>query len=334
MLSVYVIVLVAFVLALLLTPLTMWLVGRYGVTRVKKMKRVQPYVGGLVLVLAFVAAAWLSRFMPVPFLDSDESIRFQGLLMGVSLALLFGMLHDYHELPEWWIMPFVLGGIAVSRYISIEVLPGGIVLPWVIMIPLTMLWFVGIINTVNSLDGLDGLALGVVGIASGVLAVQMYRDQQYSIALLALALVGVAFGVLLYNFYPVRTLIGSSGTHFLGYVLAALAIMGGARIVTLFLVLSLPILDTGWYVVSRLTRGKLGDSRPLYHRLVDSGFAPQLAVLFYWGISALCGGLLLFLPGAIYKVAAILFVVLLDLILRWLLPRPSVRHMDRALVAK
>jgi UDP-GlcNAc:undecaprenyl-phosphate/decaprenyl-phosphate GlcNAc-1-phosphate transferase len=337
MLSFIVIPLVAFALALALTPVSMRLARAWGVVQPPRRERdihrgVIPRMGGVAMGVAFIVAALLSRFMPVPFLDPNEDIRFTGLLIGAGITLLFGMVDDRWELPPWpqFAVQFLVAGIAIYYLIFIEVFNNPFTnreiepLSWWLMVPLTIFWFLGTMNTVNFLDGLDGLATGVAAIASAVFAAHMIHEQQYSVALLSLALFGATLGLLPYNFNPARVFIGSSGAFFLGYTLAALAIMAGAKVATLLLVLGIPILDVAWQIISRVRRGHSpmrGDRGHLHHRLYDSGLSQRQVVLLYWAVSGSFGLLALLLPARIYKFYAILIAVVLGASLLWVLAR-------------
>ncbi|MGH2544836.1 MAG: MraY family glycosyltransferase, partial [Ardenticatenaceae bacterium] len=295
-----------------------------------------PSMAGLAMGVAFLAAALLSRVMPVPFTDPNEVIRFQGLILGVIVTLIFGVIDERRELPAWpqFAMQFLVTGIAIYHLIFIEnfgnpftdslVRDPNDPLPWWIMVPLTTFWFLGTMNTVNWLDGLDGLATGVAAIACAVFAAHMMREGQFSVALLPLALLGATLGVLPYNFNPARTFIGSSGAFFLGYALAALAIMAGAKVATMLLVLGLPILDVAWVITSRIRRGRSplkGDRRHLHYRLFDLGLSQRQVVLGYWALSAGFGVLALLLPARIYKLYAILLAAVVAAIFLWYLAR-------------
>ena len=120
--------------------------------------------------------------------------------------------------------------------------------PWPVVWRLTIFWFMGMINTVNWLDGLDGLAAGVAAIIAAFLAIHMIREGQLSVALLPVALLGATLGFLPFNFNPARVFMGSSGSYFLGWALAALGIIGGAKVATVLLVMGLPILDVAWLI--------------------------------------------------------------------------------------
>ena len=83
----------------------------------------------------------------------------------------------------------------------------------------------------------------------------MIREGQLSVALLPLALLGATLGFLPYNFNPAKIFMGSSGSYFLGWALAALGIMGGAKVATVLLAMGLPIMDVAWLIYHRWRHG-------------------------------------------------------------------------------
>lgn len=170
---------------------------------------------------------------------------------------------------------------------------GGVIsLPLWAAVALSMFWIVGMINTVNFLDGLDGLAGGVAGIAAVILALVSLKLGQRDLSILCLALAGAAAGFLPHNFYPARIFMGTSGAWFLGFMLAALAIAGGAKIATALLVIGVPVFDVALLIVLRLVAHQpvwQGDRRHLHHRLLDTGLGQRGAVLLYYCLSATFG---------------------------------------------
>jgi UDP-GlcNAc:undecaprenyl-phosphate GlcNAc-1-phosphate transferase len=166
--------------------------------------------------------------------------------------------------------------------------------PWVGGL-LTVFWVVAIVNAINFIDGLDGLAAGVTAIATVSFAIICVMRGQVGAAVLAAALAAGCIGFLPYNFSPARVFMGDLGSHFLGYVVAAITIAGTlkkAAAVTLAsatLVLAFPLLDTAFAVVRRFLRGQaisVGDNEHLHHRLVHGGLTDAQAVLLIWGICA------------------------------------------------
>ena len=165
--------------------------------------------------------------------------------------------------------------------------------PWLAIIA-TIFWIGWMTNTINFVDGIDGLAAGVSLIAALALAFNALRQDppQATIALLPLALAGACAGFLLFNFPPARIFMGDSGAEFLGYVLGVSAIIGGAKLATVLLVLGVPILDVAWLIVARALAGRSpaqGGRDHLHLRLRDLGFSTRQIVIFYYALSASFG---------------------------------------------
>jgi UDP-N-acetylmuramyl pentapeptide phosphotransferase/UDP-N-acetylglucosamine-1-phosphate transferase len=186
--------------------------------------------------------------------------------------------------------------------------------PWLAIIA-TVFWIGWMSNTVNFADGLDGLAAGVSLIAAVMLALHALRlnPAQFTIALLPLAIAGACGGFLIFNFPPAKIFMGG-GAEFLGYMLGVSAIIGGAKLATVLLVLGVPILDVAWLIVARTLAGRSpmhGGRDHLHLRLRDLGFSGRQIVLFYYGLSASFG--LVGISGAsqIAKLAALSVLALI-----------------------
>lgn len=309
----------AFLFSLVLTPAAMRLSLRIGAVDRPAPRRVHctptPRLGGLPLLVAFLAAVAVSLFFPRS--DPNEPLRLVGLGAGALLMFVVGAYDDCHELSAWpqLIAQVAAAGIAVASGVLIpginSPLGGPITFePW-FAIPFTLFWLVGMMNTINWLDGIDGLAAGVVAIAGVVLFVHSVNIGSQSIGLLALALVGTVLGFLLFNFSPAKIFMGSAGALVLGFLLGVLSILGPARVAFALLVLGIPILDVAWQIFSRLRAGRSpfsADRTHLHHRLLDRGLSPRAIVLLYYAFSALSGFLALSLPLPLYKLIA-LFVI-------------------------
>ena len=283
-------------------------------------------LGGVGIAAGFFAGLLVDRLAPLPTADPLEGRRLLGLALGALWMFLLGLADDRFDLPPWqqYLGYLVAGLIAAASAIILERFnnpfgEGMIVLPLWLYLPLTLFWFTGMTVTVNWLDGLDGLAAGVSAILALVLAVHMAQVGQVSVVPQALALAGAAMGFLAYNKPPARLFMGSSGAFTLGYLLAALGLIAGARVATVLMVMGLPILDVALTIGERWAAGApltQGDRRHLHFRLQDAGLATWQIVLAYWTLCALFGTLALSLPTRLYKllalgVAAIIAVSLL-----------------------
>jgi UDP-GlcNAc:undecaprenyl-phosphate GlcNAc-1-phosphate transferase len=168
------------------------------------------------------------------------------------------------------------------------------------------------------------LATGVAAILAAVLFLHMVRMGQLSVAPQAAALFGAALGFLVFNIYPAKVHLGSSGAFPLGYMLAALGLIAGARVATVLLVMWMPILDVAWTILDRMRHGVQpfkGDRRHLHFRLRDAGLSTRTIVFVYWGVCALFGALALLISSRLYKLLALGVMGVLLLIVLFFLSR-------------
>ncbi|MBC7250659.1 MAG: undecaprenyl/decaprenyl-phosphate alpha-N-acetylglucosaminyl 1-phosphate transferase [Anaerolineae bacterium] len=330
-------------LALIITPLAGRLGLRYGIADRpggrRRHRGVISRLGGVALYLAFTAAILISlplrSWLPPGALGPDpkEMTRLTALLVGSAFIFIFGLFDDRYELsPAWLYLGQIIAAlIAIAGLVFIERVMNPFtneltVFPWPLVIGFTLFWYVGMMNTVNFLDGLDGLAAGVAAITAAVLTLHMLREGQYSVALLPLALLGATLGFLPYNFHPARVFMGSCGALFLGFALAALSLIAGARVATILLVVGVPILDVAWQIFSRLRRRRpiaQGDRGHLHFRLLELGLSQRQIVGLYWGFSAAFGVLALTLSSRLYKLIAIVGLGVVALLVLPLISRQT-----------
>jgi len=290
----------AFVLALILTPLAIWLGLKTGAAAVPGGRRLHTKttsrLGALPLAGAFTSAAIAAQFLNFSTTDPNERTRFFGLMLGSALIFVVAILDDHFQLaalPQF-AAQFVAAFISALFLIFIERFRNPLnnqelVLPALVSVLITLFWFMGMMNTVNWLDGVDGLAGAVCLIATIVTAIHMLREGQTSVALLPMALAGALMGFLVFNLPQAKIFLGG-GALYLGYVLGALGIIGGAKIALLLLVMGLPIADVAWQIIDRALHGRnpaQGDRGHLHFRLQDVGWSARRIVLVY---SLVCAG--------------------------------------------
>jgi UDP-GlcNAc:undecaprenyl-phosphate GlcNAc-1-phosphate transferase len=313
---------VALATALLAVPLARYLSFRFGVTSVpggRRQERIaMPKLGGLVIFVGFTAAIVLAQLIPIERGDPYEIIRLVGLILGGAAIFIIGLIDDVFGLNWFQIFlgQILTSAIAIIFQIFIAFfnnpLTGMQTGEWspIVTVALTMFWLVLMMNTLNLVDGSDGLAGGVALIAALVLffnSAYRLEPPQTSVSLLPLALSGALVGFLIHNFYPARVYMGGSA-WFLGYVLGALSIIGGAKMATILLVMGLPLMDLGWQIVNRVRHGNnpfSGDRGHLHFRLLDNGiFTPRQMALVYYSICAFFGFLTLVTTSQLFKFIA------------------------------
>lgn len=315
---------VAFLLSLILSFFAVKLLPKLGFTdRIEShslKKKLVPRGGGVAIFLTFTILALI-------FLPLDRKLV--GLIVGGGIVFLVNFIDDRVGL-KWYmrlgaellaalvIIAFGIGMLNISNPLSGEAIALDF---WRIpigshyIVPIsdlfTIIWILVFVNMLNWLDGLDGLAAGVSGICAltlFALATLPFVDQP-EMAKLALILAGAVTAFLIFNFYPAKIRLGDSGSTFLGFTLAVLAIYASGKIATFFLVLGLPLLDVAWVIGRRVFLDKKtpfhGDQKHFHHRLLKAGFSERKVVIIYYLFCASFGTIALVLQGAQQKLLAI-----------------------------
>ncbi|MEX2314421.1 MAG: MraY family glycosyltransferase, partial [Thermomicrobiales bacterium] len=300
-----------------------------------------PRIGGLGVYCGFLVAVAVSFTLPVDRFGVEIE-RILLLLIGATMIVGVMLVDDIvgiAPLPKLGVQFAAAAVVVLPRFrgethgIVIEQFNapyrGTVTLPLLVAIGFTVFWIVGMMNAINWSDGIDGLAASITLVATVILFLHTYfrpaGDPQFTISLLAIALAGAIVGFLLYNWHPASIIMGDSGSMFLGFALATISVIGGAKIATALLALGVPILDTAWVILYRVMHGRSplnADRGHLHHRLLDAGWSQRQIVTGVAGITALFGALSLALPSREAKLGAMIVmgVVLLALI-GWLARR-------------
>ena len=306
----------ALVAALAITPIVRRLAFRYGMLdhpgEHRKVHRTPvPRLGGVGMVIAFgvgiAVATVASGDLNAGGLRPN---RAPAILAGVSLLLALGLIDDIRGMRALvkLVVQIAAALLAFGLGLGIErlQLPWGLVELGPLALPVTVAWIVGVINAVNLIDGLDGLASGVVLTVLGAFAVLAAADGVDPTLYIVAATIGAAVGFLAYNLHPASIIMGDTGSMFLGFVVAAIAISltqdGLAPVAPWVPVVALgvPILDTAWAIVRRTARGDafyVADRGHIHHQLLRLGMSQRDAMLTLTMVSAGFAILALILAG-------------------------------------
>jgi UDP-GlcNAc:undecaprenyl-phosphate GlcNAc-1-phosphate transferase len=218
-------------------------------------KKPMPRMGGPAIYVAFVIPMLLLYYFDTPQ---------KGIIIGGGIVLAVGVVDDIFgvratvKLLVLFLLTLLLKryGLAANlpfERIGIDREIGNTVV--------SLLWIVGITSAMNALDHMDGLAGGVSLVAClSYLAVSL-QTSNFFWGLLSVCLAGSLSGFLCFNWHPARIFMGDSGSFFLGFTLAAVGLMGGwsenpVKAATIpILILSLPIFDLGYVILSRWMNG-------------------------------------------------------------------------------
>ena len=293
----------ALLISFIATPVVKSLAHKMGAIDVPKDNRRMhkhpiPRMGGLAIFLGFLLSALL-------FIPMSEPMR--GMLLGGIIIVILGILDDIYALPALpkLIVQIVAALVAVMHGNVIQVISNPNLISdnpyWSLgmwAVPVSVIWIVAITNAVNLIDGLDGLAVGVATISSLTMLVIAMLVSENVVALTMAALAGGCIGFMPYNFNPAKIFMGDTGSTFLGFILATVSIQGLFKFYTIisfavpFLMLGLPLFDTCFAILRRLSKGQnpmSPDRSHVHHRLIDMGFNQKQAVAILYVISAILG---------------------------------------------
>ncbi len=228
-----------------------------------------------------------------------RAVELSVVLLGGLGMLAIGWVDDRNELQP---LPKFGGQLVIAALVAMS----GVRITLFVPSPafqygITVLWFLTVINAFNFMDNMNGLCAGLGAIAAGCFGCVAATHGQYLVALLAFLTLGALLGFLPYNYPRASVFLGDSGSHLVGYLLAALAILPHFytpehqrkwAVLIPLLILAVPLLDLVWVVVLRWRAGKpfyVGDTNHLSHRLVRAGWSRPSAVLLIWAIAAALG---------------------------------------------
>lgn len=283
----------------------------------EKTKRKVCRLGGVAIIIGFLAVIFL-----------DENLVISQKLWGVVVAslfiLVFGIIDDFFEL-DWKTQLLFQIAVAILVFIigvRVEYITnpfGGVIFLNLgkYLIPsflFALVWIVLMINSMNWIDGVDGLSGGVSFIGALTIFFLSLKPEvnQPPVAIIAMALSGAILGFLIFNFYPSKILAGTSGSMFMGFILAALAIFAGTKIATALLVMAVPVIDAVWVVGERIKSGNSifkSDNRHLHYKLLDLNWSQRRISLFFCSIT-FCIALIAINTRAIGKMITMVLVVI------------------------
>jgi len=191
--------------------------------------------------------------------------------------------------------PFGLGVIDLS-FLKINFNFFGPHSIWVISDILAIIWIIWCMNIVGWATGVDGQLPGFTAISAvfiGIVGLKYSSDiTQWPVIILSGAVCGAYLGFLPFNFFPQSIMPGYSGKSLAGFFLAVLAILSGAKLATLILLLGVPMIDGIITIIRRLSQHQpiyLGDGQHFHHQLLNHGWSRRSIALIYWFFSFILG---------------------------------------------
>jgi len=135
----------------------------------------------------------------------------------------------------------------------------------------------------------------------------------------SLVLCGSVAGFLRYNFNPASIFLGDSGALFIGFLLAAMSVLGTQKATTAvaifvpILAFGFPVVDTAMTMGRRLVSRKPvfeGDNEHIHHMLLARGWSQRRVALVLYGVCAVFGLLALIFPASGPKLTGVMLFVI------------------------
>lgn len=239
-----------------------------------------PRTGGIGIVIG-ILAAWSLLDISLPL----------ELWISVSLLTVVSFVDDLRSLPIFLRLVIHSAVAMVFSFSLFYPSYGGLM---TFGIGLAVLWM---INLYNFMDGSDGLAGGMALIGFGYYGLAAFLAGNYGFAIINLCIVGAAAAFLLFNFHPARIFMGDAGSVTLGYLAAALGILGWIEALWPpwfpLLIFSPFIADATTTLVKRLLRGDRvwqAHCEHYYQRLVRCGLGHRNTALLSYLLMLIAGG--------------------------------------------
>lgn len=231
----------------------------------------------------------------------EPSAQMNSILIGSFIILITGIIDDIVELkPSIKFAGQLMAALVIAIYGGIllkDVSAFGIYLDFGIMsYPLTIFFILGCVNCINLIDGLDGLSGGISSIYYLTIGIIATMQGKHGLDfVLAFVMLGSTLGFLVHNFNPAKIFAGDSGSNFMGFIIAVIALLGFKNVtmtslIVPLLLIAIPILDTLFAIIRRTLKGESiskGDSYHIHHQLLKRNLSVRQTVLIIYVVDIL-----------------------------------------------
>jgi UDP-N-acetylmuramyl pentapeptide phosphotransferase/UDP-N-acetylglucosamine-1-phosphate transferase len=282
------------------------------------MSHYSPIVAMLVTILmitVIIRSKFGNKVQDIPnerSLHSTPVPRIGGV--GLTAGVLSGWALQFTSLAWWLVLPLIavfvvsmlddMYGLPVRQRFSIQfiaavALVGGAGLfasHGVVVAMLVVLITVWMTNLYNFMDGSDGLAGGMGLFGFGMYALAAWMNHNETLAMLNLSIAAAALGFLFFNFPPAKLFMGDAGSIPLGFLVAAMGLIGwqqGSWSVWFPLLVFSPfIVDSTVTLTKRTLRGvKITEAHRehYYQRAIQMGWSHRNMALVEYALMLGCG---------------------------------------------
>ena len=259
----------------------------------KVHKEPMPRLGGLGIYMGFLLGY---------VFFGEMSLRMNAVLIGSIIIIITGIVDDINPIPakvKFLFQLIAASVVAIYGEILLKDLSAfGIYINFgLLSYPITIIFIVAIINCINLIDGLDGLAAGLSSIYFMTIGVVIiWWTHSFGIEIMiTFIMLGATLGFLCHNFNPAKIFMGDSGSMFLGYMIAVIALLGFKNVTLTTLLapiclLAIPIMDTAFAILRRIINKKPidePDKDHLHHQLLNLHLSHRDTVLVIYFVDIL-----------------------------------------------
>lgn len=255
-------------------------------------KKVMPKLGGLAIFFGFLLGYMIF---------GEHSDQMNSVLIGSFIIVITGICDDICSLkPSEKLLGQLVAACIIAFYgkiLLVDISAFGIYLNFgIFTYPLTIGFILACINCINLIDGLDGLSGGISAIyylTIGIIGILVGKvDLEF---VLTFVMLGSTLGFLVHNFYPAKIFAGDTGSMFMGFIIAVIALLGFKNVtmtslIIPLLILAIPILDTLFAIIRRALKGEKifeGDACHVHHQLLSRNLSQRATVLIIYFIDLL-----------------------------------------------
>lgn len=289
-------VVIPFVSVALIIPLIKKIAIQIGAVDIPRGRHIHkeptPKLGGIAIFLGFLLGYMLF---------GTPSSQMNSILIGSFIILMTGIVDDIVELkPAVKFSGQTIAAVIIAVYGNIllkDVSAFGIYLDFgILCYPITIFFILGCINCMNLIDGLDGLSGGISSIYFLTIGIIATMQGKHGLDfVLTFVMLGSTLGFLLHNFNPAKIFAGDSGSNFLGFIIAVIALLGFKNVtmtslIVPLLLIAIPILDTLFAIIRRMLKGESisqADKFHIHHQLLNRNLSVKATVLIIYFVDML-----------------------------------------------
>lgn len=193
-----------------------------------------PEMGGIVIVIGFVAGVLFAIAINTFFYNSDlfSSDSILAALATVLIMALIGIFDDLFDMRQW-----VKALLPLAAAIPLMALQVGVTtmhIPFIGTVDFGIFYALLLVplgvavtsNLTNMLAGFNGCEAGMGIVMMAALSTIALTNGRIEMAVLSLSLLGALLAFIRFNWYPAKLFIGDIGTLSIGAVLASAVIVG------------------------------------------------------------------------------------------------------------